>query len=103
VTFERFGRRVYGRDVVHAPYVCAGNWVFGTGLRATTDDGTIDPELARPGRPFGASPRAQREAAAIFAGMASGLQEAGSSIGRIARLDQYYPDARHVYNYNVAR
>lgn len=101
---ERFGRQAYGDgDIVHVPYVRAGKWVFGSGLRATRPDGTLDPEVAREQRPFGVPPRAEREAAAIFAGMATALRQCGSAMGQVARLDQYYPDARHVDPYHVAR
>ncbi|MDB5954096.1 RidA family protein [Ramlibacter sp.] len=104
MSIDRIGTRAYGTgDVVHTPYVRAGKWVFGTGLRATRADGLLDPEVALEGRPLGAAPKAQREAAAIFAGMASNLEQAGSDIRRVARLDQYYPDAEYVDPYHVAR
>jgi enamine deaminase RidA (YjgF/YER057c/UK114 family) len=104
MSVERFGTRTYGGgDIVHAPFVRAGKWVFGTGLRATTEDGRMDAQVLRPGRPLGAPPQAQREATAIFEGMALHLQQAGSGMARIARLDQYYPDARSVDPYHVAR
>jgi enamine deaminase RidA (YjgF/YER057c/UK114 family) len=56
----------------------AGPWVFGTGFRAAN-------------------------APALFEGMAKELREAGSSMSRVARLDQYYPDARCVPPYHEAR
>jgi enamine deaminase RidA (YjgF/YER057c/UK114 family) len=59
-------------------YVRAGNWVFGTGLR-------------------------EREAQKLFEGMQAKLSEAGSSMSRVARLDQYYPDAGCVAPYHAAR
>jgi enamine deaminase RidA (YjgF/YER057c/UK114 family) len=67
-SIERFG----------AGFVRAGNWVFGTGLRAA------DPQ-------------------SLFQRMERGLKEAGSSMSRVARLDQYYPDARCVPPYHLAR
>jgi enamine deaminase RidA (YjgF/YER057c/UK114 family) len=100
---EKFGARRYAGDVVHAPFVRAGKWVFGTGLRATGEDGRMDPQVLRPGRPLGVPPQAQREATAIFAGIQRQLQAAGSAMNRVARLDQYYPDARSVDPYHVAR
>jgi hypothetical protein len=48
-----------------------GKWVFGTGLRA-------------------------REPARVFERMRAELSAAGSSMSRVARLDQYYPDVRCV-------
>ena len=59
-------------------FVRAGNWIFGTGLRA-------------------------REPKAVFERMAVELAQAGSSMSRVARLDQYYPDARCVPPYHAAR
>jgi enamine deaminase RidA (YjgF/YER057c/UK114 family) len=101
---ERFGTRAYGNgDVVHAPFVRAGKWVFGTGLRATLPDGRMDPAVLREGRPLGVAPQPQREAEAIFRGMAESLREAGSGMAQIARLDQYYPDPGCVDPYHVAR
>lgn len=61
-----------------AGFVRAGNWVFGTGLRA-------------------------REAADLFQAMEKALRAAGSSMSRVARLDQYYPDADCVPPYHQAR
>ena len=104
MAIEPFGRRAYGNgDVVHVPFVRAGNWVFGTGLRATLANGLMDPAVLREQRPLGAPPKAQREATAIFAGMTEMLRQAGSSMRHVARLDQYYPDARSVDPYHVAR
>src|SRR5258706_3038711 len=103
MTIERFGRRTYPGGVVHAPFIRAGKWVFGTGLRATTPEGGMDPGVLRRGHPLGQPPQAQREADSIFAGMAHHLESAGSSMSRVARLDQYYPDARYVDPYHVAR
>jgi enamine deaminase RidA (YjgF/YER057c/UK114 family) len=103
MTIERFGCCAYPGGVVHAPFIRAGKWVFGTGLRATTPEGAMDPGVLRSGHPLGQPPQAQREASSIFAGMAHHLESAGSSMSRVARLDQYYPDARSVDPYHVAR
>jgi enamine deaminase RidA (YjgF/YER057c/UK114 family) len=59
-------------------FVRAGNWVFGTGLR-----GAAAPEL--------------------FRRMEAGLEAAGSSMSRVARVDQYYPDLSCVAPYQAAR
>jgi enamine deaminase RidA (YjgF/YER057c/UK114 family) len=103
-SIERFGTTAYGcGDVVHVPVVRAGNWVFGTGLRASLANGLIDPAVLKPGRPLDAPPKAQREAQKILERMAAQLAEAGSSMSRVARLDQYYPDPSAVDPYHVAR
>jgi enamine deaminase RidA (YjgF/YER057c/UK114 family) len=104
MTFERYGARRYGNgDIVHVPFVRAGNWVFGTGLRAVLPNGLADPAVMRADRPLGLAPQAQREAEAIFGAMRQGLEQAGSAMDRVARLDQYYPDSRFVDPYHVAR
>ena len=59
-------------------FVRAGSWVFATGLR-----GPASPEL--------------------FRRMAAGLEAAGSSMSRVARVDQYYPDFSCVAPYQAAR
>jgi enamine deaminase RidA (YjgF/YER057c/UK114 family) len=59
-------------------FVRAGKWIFGTGLRA-------------------------RDAQALFQRMDQELRAAGSSLSRVARLDQYYPDAGCVPPYHLAR
>jgi len=58
--------------------VRAGNWVFCTGLRAG-------------------------DAQTLFKVMEKELRSAESSLSRVARLDQYYPDARCVPPYHQAR
>ncbi|HTK02913.1 MAG TPA: Rid family hydrolase [Bordetella sp.] len=104
MTFERYGARRYGNgDIIHVPFVRAGNWVFGTGLRAVLPNGLADSAVLRADRPLGLPPQAQREAQAIFDTMRRHLEEAGSGMDRVARLDQYYPDSRHVDPYHVAR
>lgn len=104
MTLQRFGTTAYGNgDVVHVPFVRAGRWVFGTGLRATRADGRPDPAVLRTDRPLGVAPQAEREASAIFARMRDGLATAGSALSQVVRLDQYYPDARNVDPYHVAR
>ncbi len=101
---KRFGIRSYGNgDVVHAPVVRAGKWVFASGLRAALGNGLMDPAVLQSGKPLAAPPKAQREAQHIFETMAAHLASAGSTMSRVARLDQYYPDPRSVDPYHVAR
>jgi len=100
---HRFGTRAYGNgDIIHAPFVRAGKWVFGTGLRAIRPDGLLDRAVLDASR-LAAPPKAQREAAAIFASIGNSLGAAGSAMTHVARLDQYYPDPRSVDPYHVAR
>lgn len=103
MAITRYATRTYADGIVHAPYVRAGNWIFGTGLRAIGPDGLLDPAVSRPGRPLNAPPRAQREAAAIFRDMAEQLNAAGGAMKQVARLDQYYPSPACVDPYHEAR
>ncbi len=101
---ERFGTTAFvPGEVVHVPFVRAGNWVLGTGLRAVLPDGRPDLDVLRKDRPLGVAPQAQREAEAIFARMDRSLQAAGSALSQVVRLDQYYPHAHNVDPYHVAR
>jgi enamine deaminase RidA (YjgF/YER057c/UK114 family) len=59
-------------------FVRAGNWVFGTGLRESNPH-------------------------KLFHRMSEGLNQVGSSMSLVARLDQYYPDVRCVAPYQAAR
>jgi enamine deaminase RidA (YjgF/YER057c/UK114 family) len=59
-------------------FVRAGPWLFGTGLRA-------------------------QNGGVLFERMHAALSAAGSSMSRVARLDQYYPDASFVPAYHEAR
>src|SRR5690606_20903203 len=104
MTIKRFSVRSYGSArIAHAPMVRAGNWVFGTGLRAVDTDGQVDQGVLRPGRPLDTPPKAEREAAYIFSAMQRQLQEAGSDLSRVTRLAQYYPDGPAVDPYHCAR
>lgn len=101
---ERFGVTRYGSgSVVHAPIIKAGPWVFATGIRAIGPDGLIDRSVLGGGNPLRPPPKAEREARFIFRRLAQHLGEAGSSLDRVVRLDQYYPTWRAVDPYHVAR
>jgi enamine deaminase RidA (YjgF/YER057c/UK114 family) len=104
MSIERFGTTTFGLgEVRHVPFVRAGHWIFGTGLRANLADGSMDPAVLRAGRPLGVPPQAEREAAAIFQRMGTHLEQAGGGLARVARLDQYYGDPRSVDPYHVVR
>ena len=103
-TVRHYGATPVGNgDIVHVPVVRAGHWVFGTGLRATGPDGRLDPAVLKAGRPLDMPPKAQREAEAIFGRIGTLLEQAGSAMPLVARVDQYYPDPRSVDPYHVAR
>lgn len=104
MTVKRYNVRSLGSGkVIHAPIVRAGNWVFGTGLRAIDEHGSLEASVLKPGRPLDTPPKAEREAQFIFSAMADGLEAAGSSLSRVVRLDQYYPSWKAVDPYHCAR
>lgn len=104
MTIERFDVATYGPgNITHAPIVKAGNWVFGTGLRALDKSGVIEPGVLKANRPLDTPPKAQREAEFIFDAMQARLNKADSSLERVARLDQYYPKWQSVDPYHRAR
>ncbi len=104
MTFQRIGTRQYGNgEVVHTPLIRAGDWIFGTGLRANLPSGEIDPDVERLHRPFSSPPKAQREAQHIFDLLVTELSEHNSAITRVARLDQYFTHHLHVDPYHVVR
>ena len=102
---QKYGVKTYaGGRLQHAPMVRAGRWVFGNGLRAVDEHGAPLAELLRPGRRLDAAPKAEREAAYVFERMAALLEEAGSSLTQVVRLDQYYPGCwQAVDPYHTAR
>ncbi|MFN7750771.1 MAG: Rid family hydrolase [Pseudomonadota bacterium] len=100
----QLGLRPLGNgDLVHAPVVRAGHWVFGTGLRAVGADGLLDAGVLRAHAPLSPPPQAQREAAFVFDRMKDLLARAGSSLARVVRVDQYYTSPDSVDPYHVAR
>jgi len=103
MAIERFGVIEYGSGVAHAPIVKAGPWIFATGMRATNAEGVIDPRVLGGGRPLNPPPKPEREARFIFQRLADQLGAAGSSLQRVVRLDQYYPNWTAVDPYHVAR
>ena len=104
MTIERYGVTTYGNgDIVHAPIIRAGKWIFGTGLRATMANGLMEPAVLKLGRPLDPPPKAQRAAQLIFERLKGQLAEAGGSLSRVARLDQYYTTALSVDPYHIAR
>jgi enamine deaminase RidA (YjgF/YER057c/UK114 family) len=101
---ERFGvHRLGGGQVLHAPFVRAGRWVFANGIRAVGADGLLSPEVHDPRRPYATPPKAEREARFVFERLRHGFAEAGGDLANLVRLDQYYPDWRAVDPYHVAR
>jgi enamine deaminase RidA (YjgF/YER057c/UK114 family) len=99
ISLARYG----GGQIVHAPIVRAGSWVFATGLRAVAENGLLHAQALNAGRPFEPPPKPEREARLIFQRLKDGLQLAGSDMSSIVRLDQYYPNWRSVDPYHLAR
>lgn len=90
-------------QIAYAPAVRAGRWVFATGLLATDYVNGLAPEVLQVGLPRNGPPQAAREAAHIYARLAALLEEAGTDLSEVVRVDQYYRGAGSVDPYHVVR
>lgn len=86
-----------------APAMKAGPWLFASGHMATDHVSGIDPAVLAATRDLRAGARQEAEASHIFARLAGLLEQAGTDVGNIVRLDQYYRDWRTVPHYHRAR
>ena len=101
-------RRVLGRSLAKpplpfSPAIQAGPWVFVSGQLATdyrtglAADAVINPDL-----PFHTS-AVKAQARHIFRNVSALMEEAGSSIDNLVRIDQYTPDKKHIDGYLETR
>jgi enamine deaminase RidA (YjgF/YER057c/UK114 family) len=91
-------------NVLYAPGVRAGRWVFATGQKGTDDHaGGMAPAVMRPGAPNRDKPKLRREAEQIFHNAAGILKAGGSDLRSIVRVDQNYTSGRAVESYHDAR
>lgn len=96
--------RVTSGDIEHAACVRAGDWLFLTGVEATDYQHGLAPGVApQGGLPFHGQPKHRREADHVIGRMKSMLEQAGSSLGHAARVDQYYTTWKAVDSYHHAR
>ena len=101
-------RRVLGRSLAQpslpfSPAIQAGPWVFISGQLATdyrtglASDALINPDL----RFHSSAVKAQ--ARHIFRNVATIMEEAGSSIDNLVRIDQFTPDKKYIDGYLETR
>lgn len=82
-------------NILYAPGIRAGRWVFATGHKST-----LAPDDSAPRHGL---PRHKREAQQIFAGLAKVLEAGGADPRSVVRIDQYYTQARAVDPYHEVR
>lgn len=88
----------------YAPGVRAGDWIFATGHKATTDYvGGIAPEVVSADLPHWNKSKLRREADRIFANVSRVIEAGGGTMDRIVRVDQNYTSGRAVESYHDAR
>ncbi len=91
-------------DIVYAPGIRAGSWLFFTGHEATDYENAIAPAVAGlPGLPLGGAPRYLREGRFLFERLANFIAAEGGDLRHVVRVDQYYPRAECVNPYQRAR
>jgi enamine deaminase RidA (YjgF/YER057c/UK114 family) len=88
----------------YAPGVRAGDWIFATGHKATTEYvGGIAPEVVNAALPHWNASKLRREADRIFANVSKVIAAGGGSMDRVVRVDQNYTSGRAVESYHDAR
>lgn len=96
--------RIGDTDIVFAPGMRAGPWIFFTGHEATDFENGIAPEVAGvPGLPLGGVARYRREGDFVLGRIAKMLEAEGSQLNHIVRTDQFYPRGECVNPYQRAR
>ncbi|HEX2198876.1 MAG TPA: RidA family protein [Burkholderiales bacterium] len=91
-------------NILYAPGVRAGRWVFATGHKGTADFGaSMAPEVLEASAPRHGAPKHKKEAQRIFANFAKVLEAGGTDRSRVVRVDQYYTGARVVDPYHEVR
>ncbi len=96
--------KLLGTDMLYAPGVRAGNWVFLTGHEAFDFAHGMPAEVTGPANfPSWGLPRYRREGDYILRRCRSLLQPLGASLATAVRLDQYYPTADAVDPYHLSR
>jgi enamine deaminase RidA (YjgF/YER057c/UK114 family) len=91
-------------NILYAPGVRAGRWVFATGHKGTADfGGGMAPEVLDGSAPLHGAPKHKKEAQRIFANFAKVLEAGGTDRSHVARIDQYYRAARAVDPYHEVR
>src|SRR5579884_1613751 len=96
--------KLLGTDILYAPGVRAGNWIFLTGHEAFDFAHGMPAEIVGPANfPSYGPPRYRREGDYILRRFRDLLEAQGASLASAVRLDQYYPTAAAVDPYHLAR
>ncbi|HEV2303708.1 MAG TPA: Rid family hydrolase [Stellaceae bacterium] len=96
--------RLLGTDILYAPGVRAGNWIFLTGHEAFDFEKGVPAEVAGPVNfPLWGLPRHRREGDFILRRFRDMLAPFGASLATAVRLDQYYPTPEAVDPYHLSR
>ncbi len=101
-------RRVLGRSLAKpplpiSPAIQAGPWVFISGQLATDyRTGVAADAKPNPDLPFHSSP-VKAQARHIFRNISAIMEEAGSSIDNLVRIDQFTPEKKHIDGYLATR
>jgi len=81
----------------------AGRWIFTSGNMAQDFGSGISASVVNSRLPYGGTPKHEREAALIYDNVAEVLEQHGSGLPNVVRLDQYYPTWKAVDPYHVVR
>lgn len=91
-------------NILYAPGVRAGRWVFATGHKGTADYvNGMAPEVLDDAASRHSLPRHKKEAQHIFANFARVLKAGGTGRGNVVRVDQYYSGGHVVDAYHEVR
>lgn len=83
--------------------MCAGDWIFASGVLATDFRSGLAPEVSQAERCLSGSPKWYREAVCMFTRAREVLEAGGADFSSVVRTDQYYPDWRAVPFFHQAR
>jgi enamine deaminase RidA (YjgF/YER057c/UK114 family) len=96
--------QVLNGNVLYAPGVRAGRWIFATGHNGLVDYSTAAPcDVVRAHLPQWDTSKLRREAEQIFRNLGAVMRAAGSGLENAVRLDQNYTAGRAVEAYHDAR
>jgi enamine deaminase RidA (YjgF/YER057c/UK114 family) len=96
--------KLLGTDMLYAPGVRAGNWIFLTGHEAFDFEKGVPAEVTGPASfPGYGLPRYRREGDFILRRLRDMLAPFGASLATAVRLDQYYPTHEAVDPYHLSR
>jgi enamine deaminase RidA (YjgF/YER057c/UK114 family) len=90
-------------NILYAPAVRAGPWLFATGHKGTADFCSMAPEVLDETSPLRSVPKHKKEARRIFESFDKVLSAGGGERKHVVRVDQYYRRAEVVDAYHEVR